>query len=134
VRAACERSHLDASAPKARQTISLGREPQGNDMNKLRAAKRRQTIKGPSVADAAAICRPFRAPGFCCARFLGLLTACGRRDAHSPGCGRCRTRCRDSGSTRSPAERGFTPQAMNLPPLRGWAFGVLATGPWLIGV
>jgi len=91
VRAACERPHLDASAPKARQTISLGREPQGNDMNKLKAAKRRQTIKGPSVADAAAICRPFRAPGFCYARFLGL-----------------------------------TPQAMNLPPLRGWAFGVLA--------
>jgi hypothetical protein len=100
------------SAPKARQTISLGREPQGNDMNKLKAAKRRQTIKGQSAADAAAaICRPsglrvFVAPASWGLRLLGL-----------------------------------TPQAKYLSPLRGWAVGVLggeigglATGPWLISV
>ena len=70
---------------------------------------------------AAAICRPLGARQFRNILILGLLTAGGRRDAHSPGCGRCRTRCRDSGSTRSPAERGFTPQANYLSPLRGFA-------------
>ena len=40
---------------------------------------------------------------------IALLARPARRDAPSPGCGcgRCRPRCCDSGSPRSPVERGF---------------------------
>jgi len=38
---------------------------------------------------------------------IALLARFARRDAPSPGCGRCRIRFHDSSSTRSPAERGF---------------------------
>ena len=108
-------------SPEGRQTHSLGRQPQGT-MSSQRIRPGGATDFGCSVRcsrSPPSVCRRFAAFRFFFGLNLGLLTACGRRVAHSPGCGRCRTRCRDSRSTRSPAERGLTPQAMYLSPLRG---------------
>ena len=84
------------SAPEARQTHSLGREPQGTGYHNTR--------KPPKGGDRLRLRRQLQPPSSVCLSPLRGL----RIFFHA-------------------VYLGLTPQAMDLTPLRGWAFAILAT-------